>query len=162
MCIAKEFNGKRHLSTLFSDSTIEEISDIDIGYVAEDSSDTDTFTHHQLHNVWILGVQYLYELKKCLNCNSKVVVGIDSTYPEIGECTKCRMMQNTESCETLLTTHILVKSSEMPSPMTLTATGDMVHKLCCNEDTKITKMALLTCPPFSLTYKDDMIHSISR
>ena len=87
--IVKEFNGKRHLSTLFSDSTIEEISDIDIGYVAEDSSDTDTFSHHQLHNVRILGVKYLDELKKCLNCNSKVVVGIDSTCPEIGECTKC-------------------------------------------------------------------------
>ena len=96
---------------MFSDSTIEEISDIDIGYVAEDSSDTDTFSHHQLHNVRILGVKYLDELKKCLNCNSKVVVGIDSTYHEIGECTKCRMMQNTESCETLLTTHIPVKSS---------------------------------------------------
>ena len=155
----KEFNGKCHLSTLFSDSTIEEISDIDIGYVTEDSSDTDTFSHHQINNVRILGVKYLDELKKCLNCNSKVVVGIDSTYPEIGECKKCQMMQNTESCETLLTTHILVKSSEMPSPMSLTATGDMVHKPCCNEDTK---MALLTCPPFSLTYKDDMIRSISR
>ena len=107
-------------------------------------------------------MKYLDELKKCLNCNSKVVVGIDSTYPEIGECTKCLMMQNTESCETLLTTHILVKSSEMPSPISLTATGDMVHKLCFNEDTKITKVALLTCPPFSLTYKDDMIRSISR
>ena len=84
------------------------------------------------------------ELKKCLNCNSKVrVVRIDSTYSEIGECTKCRMMQNTESCETLLTTRIFVKS-EMPSPMSLTATGDMVHKLCCYEDTKITKMALIT------------------
>ena len=59
------------------------------------------------------------------------MVGIDSTYSEIGECTKCRMMQNTEPCETLLTTHSLVKSSEMPSPM-----------------------SLLTCPPFSLTYKD--------
>ena len=65
--IVKEFNGKHHLSTLFSDSTIEEISDIDIGYVAEDSSDTDTFSHHQLHNVRIIGVKYLDELNKCFN-----------------------------------------------------------------------------------------------
>lgn len=44
-----------------------------------------------LKDVEVVGVMYLDRQRKCLNCGSKGDITHD---PEIGTCTKCRMMQS--------------------------------------------------------------------
>ena len=155
--VVREYNANKYLSTSLDTSIIEEIPDI--GDFADDYhlAESPISVLDQLDDTQVIGVIYLEHQLKCLNCGYKVSASDD---PQIGQCTKCHMIQCIDACDKSLSTRVMVKGSHT-TPITLLAFGDIINQIANTPD-EVTVCSLLKAPSFSAFYKDGIIRSITR
>ena len=158
--MVREFKGKKFLSTSKVDSIISEIEDIGEIILDEEESEIDDDELIKVHNVKVIGVNRLTVYTACIKCNSKVEVDIDDE--EVGECTKCKVIQSVEECKQNISALLIFKASD-GSVMSLQvydqALLDIIEKHDC---TAVTAKMLIKAKTFSMQHRNGRVQSIWR
>ncbi len=160
--LVREYLRTRFLSTSREKSRIEEIDDIgavkEKKEVAEEGSQSDMLPTH-VKRARIVGVLDLEAYRVCMKCKGKVVV--DEEDEELGECSKCKMVQCMDACKNYLTTRVIIAAEK--EEFTLRAFGKTVLQLCEKaSEEEVTKRGLLKAKAFDFVHDNGIIQSVSR
>lgn len=146
----REYQGSKYLSFPKNDASISSIADI--GDISdEDFSDCDD---DLVHGAEIIGVLSLQTFWSCLMCKAKVV----QTTENFGSCTKCQMDQKLTHCSVSSMAKLLISSGT--DYHTLNVFDSNLKDIA--EQEPITTELLLAARPFTFTYANNVITTISR
>ena len=142
--MVRSFNGKSYLSV----PNACEISTIgDIKPIREVDKEV---VDRNLKDAVILGVLSLETYKICISCKGKIY---ETTSSNVGECSKCMMVQRLDRCKAGVTAKLLLESAD--KTYHLTAFMPILCEIC--QSVVITKEALLNADQFNFTYSDTNI-----
>ena len=151
----REYHSKKYLSMPKEGYEIRKISDI--GTVNEDPLDESEREVMELHNAQIIGVPQLDSYKSCLTCKARV----DPESPPLGRCTKCDMLQRYDMCVEQMSAKILFMKKFPGDPQStikpLHAFGRIVQDLAGVPHSEVTREALLTSKPVTVTYNSKQV-----
>ena len=99
--MTRVFKGENYLSIPEDRSQIIEI--VDIGVVEETA--VELTKDKKIHNVVVLGVKYFDTYSGCHRCGGKVQLHSEI----LGQCTRCKAVQNLERCEKKTSARLDVK-----------------------------------------------------
>ena len=147
--LVKSYQGEKYLQFPKQGASFEQLEDI--GTVATD--DVNTYEH--ITNSEIAGVISFDDFLLCLICKNKVQPSDD----QFGSCTECNTVQKINLCKRQMRAKLLLT---LPGGnyITLSVFGDHLKHICCEQP--VTRDNLLHVPPFTFTYNNQVINSISR
>lgn len=159
--MVREFRGKKYISSSKDYSKIEKIAnigDVESGEEEDDVGKTGPGGSKQLKDVRVIGVERLDNYDACLKCSSKLIP--DSDDDELGECSKCKMIQCLSECNKTLTAQLTVRcgTCSYSARVFEKALRDIAQK----PKDEITRKALLKTAPFDCSYQNGIIQSASR
>ena len=141
--VVRSYNGVKYLSYSKESTAIE------VAGIARSESDS------ELNSCEILGVGNYEHYHICLRCKAK----FDFTTTELGNCRKCNLLQKVKHCKTHLSSKLLAKCDD--DIYTLNASGQILSQIAGVEESMVTKEALLKVQPFCLTYKNNVVTSVT-
>ena len=147
--LVKSYQGEKYLQFPKQGASFEQLEDI--GTVATD----DVNTYEQITNSEIAGVISFDDFLLCLICTNKVQPSDD----QFGSCTECNTVQKINLCKRQMRAKLLL-TRPGGNYITLSVFGDHLKHICCEQP--VTRDNLLHAPPFTFTYNNQVINSISR
>ena len=145
----QSFQNHKFLSVPREGASIAEVDDI--GEVWEDHVAEEPITIHGAEVVAVLGLESYFA---CFVCKSKV----EHTENKMGCCTKCGVPQCIDYCKKQLSAKLMMTSAD--AFVTLNGFGNNIQDIVGQEE--VTAKSLMTARPFTLTYANNVIMSISR
>lgn len=147
--LVRSYQGDKFLQYPKQGATCEEIEDI--GTVSLD----DVNTYDTITNSEVAGVLSFDNFLVCLVCKSKVQPADE----KLGTCTGCKTLLKISLCKRQVRAKLLL-TCPGGSYITLNVFGDHLKLICCQE--AVSEENLLQASPFSFTYNNQIINSISR
>lgn len=164
--MVRMFKGKKVLSTSKTDSAIEEIDDVGEVETSDDIELEDEVGGsggsggRLVKGVKIVGIDRMMQYRVCMKCSGRVEE--DREDGEIGECTKCKMVQCVEDCKQNISVQLTVKGSD-GVPLTLRAFSKVLYDITEKKEPQIiTPKMLLKARGFNLRHLNGLVQSITR
>ena len=145
--VVRTYMQEKYISLPKDGTTFEEITDI--GEVHQDEPADSSFT---VHNGEIAGALSFTNYPICLSCK-KVL----PTTHKFGRCSNCNSLQRLIKCQIQMSAKQVL---EIPTLLTLLCFDSNLTDIV--EQETVTEEALLTVPPFMLTYENNIITGIQR
>ena len=106
----------------------------------------------------MVGVDRFTHYSGCLKCSARIKVDVDDK--EVGECTKCKMIQCMDDCKCSISAQLAVKTND--SIMTLRAFDEVVYNIAQKRSSEnVSAKMLVKAKPFATYHRNGIIQSIS-
>lgn len=160
--MVRDVRGKKYLPTSKQNSQIAEIDDIGVIEVHEDDEEQEGAASSWQHwdDVRVIGVDKFESYAACLKCTGRVVA--DGEDHDLGECTKCQMIQSIDDCNRIITALLMLKSVH-GERVALWAFGPPIFDIAERSTLPdITARLLIKAKAFAMSHSDGVIRSVSR
>ena len=159
------FKGKKFLSTSKTDSDIEPIDDVGEVEISDEAQLKEEVGGSEgsgrlVKGVRIIGIDRMTQYKGCVKCSGRIEECADDD--ELGECTRCHMIQCLDVCKQNISAQLTMKGSD-GIPLTLRVFNKVLFNIVQKQQPlDITPKMLLKAPTFHLRHLNGVVQSVTR